>query len=224
MGLSLHLLHSANSWGCAILGVRPGDRQYFGLRWPVASPAGNIWHPTRSVSPVSSRVYSPVNPATEDSRFARRMYRNSSLDKKMEWALVLFFHIIVAAGISILATGVSDLQSGTGTSTDSVLVKVGISILTVSWFILVVWAGISLMPAQKIRSAPAYSEGRMVGLLNATNSSLEGAVAKTCLASSYCKPSSSVSSFSESASSSAWSPWSRSPITSTPSPARSPSA
>ena len=73
------------------------------------------------------------------------MYRDTSINKKIEWIIMLKYHMAVMAGVAILAVGSSKLQSGdTNPSTDLTLVKVGIAILTVCWVALVFFAALTL--------------------------------------------------------------------------------
>lgn len=49
---------------------------------------------------------------------------------------IVFFHVLVATGVAILAAGVSGLQSASPSSVDRTLVIVGLSIFTAAWFML----------------------------------------------------------------------------------------
>lgn len=76
--------------------------------------------------------------------------------------LVLFFHVLVAGGVALLAAGASSLQSSHPMANALTLVKAGVSILAVSWGVLVIWAAVSVTPSQHSKSAVAHREGSIV--------------------------------------------------------------
>jgi hypothetical protein len=75
---------------------------------------------------------------------------------------VLFFHMVVAGGVVLLAIGVASLQSSHPMANALVLVKVGVSILAISWGMLVIGAALSVMSAQNKKAAVAHQEGSIV--------------------------------------------------------------
>lgn len=84
------------------------------------------------------------------------------MDRKMEWIIVLLYHMIVAGGIAILAIGVSSLESSDPKPNSLTLVKVGAAILTVSWILVSAWAGFSFVSAKKRADAVLFREGTTV--------------------------------------------------------------
>ncbi|KAJ6783047.1 hypothetical protein PWT90_01869 [Aphanocladium album] len=64
-------------------------------------------------------------------------------DAKLEWAVVVGFHVLIAGATAILAVGASALQSSSPMPSDLTKVKVGITILTIGWVILVGWSVLS---------------------------------------------------------------------------------
>ncbi|ATY60661.1 C6 zinc finger domain [Cordyceps militaris] len=61
-------------------------------------------------------------------------------DAKVEWAVVLALHILVAGATAILAVGASALQSSSPLPSDLIKVKVGITLLLIGWVVLVGWS------------------------------------------------------------------------------------
>ncbi|OAA69094.1 C6 zinc finger domain protein [Cordyceps fumosorosea ARSEF 2679] len=61
-------------------------------------------------------------------------------DAKLEWTVVLAFHILIAGATAILAVGASALQSSSPLPSDLTKVKVGITLLAIGWIVLVGWA------------------------------------------------------------------------------------
>ncbi|KAM3429242.1 hypothetical protein NHJ13734_008261 [Beauveria thailandica] len=59
---------------------------------------------------------------------------------KLEWAVVLALHILIAGATAILVIGASVLQSSSPLPSDLIRVKVGIALLETGWIILVGWA------------------------------------------------------------------------------------
>jgi hypothetical protein len=101
----------------------------------------------------------------------RRTYYCDSLDKKVEWTVVLLFHGIATTGVAILAIGVSNLDSSnvklSDISTDDSLVKAGIALLTLSWAIVAivsVWA--LAHPAKSQRPKSSIVAGTRVSVFH----------------------------------------------------------
>jgi hypothetical protein len=63
----------------------------------------------------------------------------------MEWVIVLFLHMLVGAGVAILAVGTSGLDGTHPTATDLTLTKSGAAILTVAWVLVTSWGIASLV-------------------------------------------------------------------------------
>ena len=62
-------------------------------------------------------------------------------DKKMEWVLVLFVHLLVATGIALIGVGSSAFKSTTPANpSDLTLAEIGMILLLISWVAVVVWA------------------------------------------------------------------------------------
>lgn len=57
---------------------------------------------------------------------------------------MLLFKIFVLGGLGLLVAGSSALQGTNATESDFTLVKVGISIITISWVILSIWTVLTL--------------------------------------------------------------------------------
>jgi len=68
----------------------------------------------------------------------------------------------VVIAVALVGKGASALQSDHHSSKDISLLNAGIGLLTASWVILCLWAGISYMPGQGDISAPAHRQGTIV--------------------------------------------------------------
>ena len=91
-----------------------------------------------------------------------RYYRNLKLRGDREWPLVAIFHLIVMAGLGIVASGASAFSGGNVNSSKSTMVKVGIIILLLSWVVLCIWSLLSLLPNQQTADAPGFCGGTKV--------------------------------------------------------------
>ncbi|KAJ9398044.1 hypothetical protein DTO282F9_4954 [Paecilomyces variotii] len=102
-----------------------------GLAIKSSSPAATI---------ISSVGLSPLLLATAGILHEARSYRIHGLDAKLEQVLGLLFHMLVIAGVALTAAGSAKLQAHQQSiDKDESIVKAGISILTVSWGVLVGW-------------------------------------------------------------------------------------
>lgn len=88
----------------------------------------------------------PPNLCKPSLNLRSRIYRLPYLDAKVEWIKVLVLHFQITAGVGLLATGASGLQSTKPSATDHTLVKIGIAILTVAWAVVSGWAARTLFP------------------------------------------------------------------------------
>lgn len=90
-----------------------------------------------------------------------RAYRIFGINKKLEWAQALFFHILVGAGVALAAAGSAKLQDHEQ-STDKAekMIKVGIVILAICWGVLVGWTGLSFRAPRG--DGPVVRDGTMV--------------------------------------------------------------
>ncbi|KAL7905877.1 hypothetical protein GGI35DRAFT_483154 [Trichoderma velutinum] len=109
---------------------------------------------------ISSVGLSPLLLAASGILKEARTYYSDPLDKKLEWIVVLLFHIMVTTGVAILAIGVSNLDSSnvkpSDVSSDDSLVKAGIALLTLSWAIVTiisVWTLAHPAKSQKSKSS-----------------------------------------------------------------------
>lgn len=87
----------------------------------------------------------------------------------MKWTVTVLFHILVTTGVVIVASGASSLQSSdvksADASTDASLVKVGISLLTLSWAIIAIASVLTLArPAKSPMSKSTAAAGTKVSL------------------------------------------------------------
>lgn len=104
----------------------------------------------------------------------RRRYRNPTKPSSHEYIPVLILHLLVGAGIGMLASASSAFDpTSHGAASNLVLLKVGIATLEVVWVVLCVWTIWSLI-ARKRRDAPGWRGGSLVSF-SITYDSLEGA-------------------------------------------------
>ncbi|PNP51302.1 hypothetical protein THARTR1_08059 [Trichoderma harzianum] len=111
---------------------------------------------------ISSIGLSPLLLAAFGILKEARAYYCDPLDNKVERTVVLLFHGMATTGVAILAIGVSNLHSSnikpSEVSTDNLLVKAGIALLTLSWAIVAivsVWALAHPAKSQKSKSSIA---------------------------------------------------------------------
>ena len=61
-------------------------------------------------------------------------------NQKLEWLVVIGYHMAVAPGLGLLISGSSSLQGGTPEPSDLVMVKIGMAIMTICWLALAVFS------------------------------------------------------------------------------------
>ncbi|KAM3551710.1 hypothetical protein MY1884_007582 [Beauveria asiatica] len=83
-------------------------------------------------------------------------------DAKLEWAVVLALHILIAGATAILAIGASALQSSSPLPSDLTRVKVGIALLATGWIMLVGWAVQSWFRRSNTLHVKASRAGRKI--------------------------------------------------------------
>ncbi|CBF82328.1 hypothetical protein AN9205.2 [Aspergillus nidulans FGSC A4] len=108
---------------------------------------------------ISSVGLSPLLLAISSILHEARHYRIQSLDKKLEWAAVFAYHILVVAGVALTAAGFAKLQQHEQPLDKAEkITKAGISILAVAWGVLVGWTGLSFI-APRRRNSSLMSAG-----------------------------------------------------------------
>lgn len=95
-----------------------------------------------------------------------RHYLIHSLDKKLEWASVLAYHILVVAGVALTAAGSAKLQQHEQPLDKAEkITKAGMSILAVAWGVLVGWTGLSFI-APRRRNSSLMCAGTVVSIFS----------------------------------------------------------
>ncbi|EYE92984.1 uncharacterized protein EURHEDRAFT_461230 [Aspergillus ruber CBS 135680] len=114
-----------------------------------------------AASIISNIGLSPLLLATAGILHEARAYRIFGINKKLEWAQALFFHILVGAGVALAAAGSAKLQDHEQ-STDKAekMIKVGIVILAICWGVLVGWTGLSFRAPRG--DGPVVRDGTMM--------------------------------------------------------------
>ncbi|KAH8700754.1 hypothetical protein BGW36DRAFT_357402 [Talaromyces proteolyticus] len=93
---------------------------------------------------------------------ARRAHL-SIVNNKLEWALIIIYHIFVTTGLAILASGISSMTSSHPPSSAASMAKVGYALMLIAWIILAIYTLISLPSRQTYPAAPKYDFGSKVG-------------------------------------------------------------
>ncbi|KAK3390346.1 hypothetical protein B0H63DRAFT_112172 [Podospora didyma] len=129
-------------------------------------------NPPPAASIIANVGLSPLMLAVSGILHEAGVYCQPSLDPKVGWLFVLIFHMVVAGGIGLVASGSSALQGDHPKPSDLSLVKVGMAILTVCWVGLCFSAALSVrMRLRASRAADSvYRAGSI--LLNAVSASL----------------------------------------------------
>jgi len=112
-----------------------------------------------SAAIISSIGLSPLLLATSGILHEARHYRTSNLGGKVEWVLVLIYHILVASGVGLIGAGSSAFTAKDPSSNDLTLLKVGIIILLVSWVLVCLWTPFSLFQTPGPINSPRYLKG-----------------------------------------------------------------
>jgi hypothetical protein len=93
----------------------------------------------------------------------RRRIRNPELNDKLQWTIVIQFHMFVSGALALIVYGVVELTQSHVTSASSVCMKVGAAGLVVCYVLLLGWALLSFrLPRQT--NSPAYEMGTKASL------------------------------------------------------------
>ena len=148
---------------------------------------------------------------------SRRRARNANLRRKLEWFLVINFHVIVSAAVIAVVIGIVHVENNHQKPSDSHIIKFGLAIVFICWITLFSWALLSLR-AQRHTDPLFYANGSAVRLFTSPSSLLSSARASTNRKSSFSKelsqrcPSSAAASSTESSHSRSPTPHSRTPL------------
>ncbi|CEJ80164.1 hypothetical protein VHEMI00367 [[Torrubiella] hemipterigena] len=83
----------------------------------------------------------------------------SGVDPKVEWVIVLMFHLLVVAATALVASGGSALQSASPAAGALNKVKAGVGILLLAWVILIVVTAIASCRRRRQSSRISSSNG-----------------------------------------------------------------
>jgi hypothetical protein len=93
----------------------------------------------------------------------RRRARNPKLNNKFEWFLVIQYHCLITAAMALIIVGIMRLNDGTDLlPSNSIFMKIGFAVVVLSWFVLMVWALVSL--PQQYADAATYADGTKVSI------------------------------------------------------------
>ncbi|MCJ1391435.1 hypothetical protein MMC18_004299 [Xylographa bjoerkii] len=81
------------------------------------------------------------------------------MGRKLEWILVIQYHVAVSVALVLIIIGVVNLEGGTSNATTSALLKAGAIILIVCWVALVFWTQSSMRQQGEDIHAMGYAEG-----------------------------------------------------------------
>jgi len=95
--------------------------------------------------------------------FSRRA-RNANLRKKLEWFLVINFHVVVSAAVIAVVIGIVHVENNHQKPSDSHIIKFGLAIVFICWLTLFAWALLSLR-GHKHTDPLFYANGSAVRLL-----------------------------------------------------------
>ncbi|OKL55308.1 hypothetical protein UA08_09410 [Talaromyces atroroseus] len=111
------------------------------------------------------------------SRHARNAIKNS----KLEWAVVLQYHILVSTALALIAASVANLASSDPSSSDMGILKGGFAIIFVAWAVLVLATLFSLLRPASYTSLAGNDDSFRNGtlLLNAVLFSLPMTLLRT---------------------------------------------
>ncbi|GFF55104.1 hypothetical protein IFM51744_08545 [Aspergillus udagawae] len=98
-----------------------------------------------------------------------RVYRNRNLNKRLEYAFMVFIHVIVATGVAMVGTGAGGLAGKNAKASDQTNLDVGMALLEACWAILTIWALWTLKDCSE-KTIPGVMEGKLLlhGVLLAT--------------------------------------------------------
>ncbi|MCJ1382350.1 hypothetical protein MMC17_005463 [Xylographa soralifera] len=108
---------------------------------------------------ISNIGLSPLLLATLGFLHEARRARSPSIGRKLEWALVIQYHVTISIALILIIIGVVNLEGGTITATTSALLKAGAAILLVCWAALVFWVRVSMREQGKDTNATGYAPG-----------------------------------------------------------------
>ncbi|KAK2768746.1 hypothetical protein FQN54_000602 [Arachnomyces sp. PD_36] len=113
-----------------------------------------------AASIVSNVGLSPLLLGTAGILHEARIFRIPNLDKKLEWLIQLVFHMLVVGGLALTVVGTVKLQNHEQPIDKAEkITKAGISIMAVSWGVLVGLTGVSFMGPRAKNDSPVARAG-----------------------------------------------------------------
>lgn len=114
------------------------------------------------------RAHKPMDHSPTKLMLTRRPHCRNRLRRsenpKLEWPLVMTFHLLIAGATAILAVGASALQDSSPTPSDLKKVQVGIAILAAGWAILLGWTAQSWFRPGNTQNMEASRAGKQVSI------------------------------------------------------------
>lgn len=113
-----------------------------------------------STAIISNMGLSPLLLAMVGTLHEARHCRAPKLSNKIEWLLVIIIHLIITAGLALVASGASSFGAKDGKDMkDEIFVKTGVVILVTAWLLIAAGTLVSFLPSQYNRHAPAFIDG-----------------------------------------------------------------
>src|SRR3978361_2130109 len=100
--------------------------------------------------------------------FPSRLNRNPGLKRRLEWFLVIQYHFLVSAALALIVVGVVFIENGNKGSTTSAVLKIGATLVLLSWILLIIWTSVSIGRSQMDINALAYVDGTKVRIIPLT--------------------------------------------------------
>ncbi|KAK4694425.1 hypothetical protein P7C71_g3154, partial [Lecanoromycetidae sp. Uapishka_2] len=114
---------------------------------------------------------SPLLLATAGILHEARRARNPKLNGKLEWFLVLQYHMLVSLALGLIVAGVVILEGGKSESTAKVLMEIGAAALLVCWALLFTWIAVSMTPDEQTRAIVPLGGGPLGMLVQSFSTS-----------------------------------------------------
>jgi hypothetical protein len=112
----------------------------------------------------------------------RRQARHPNLRRGREWFFVFNLHGMLSVAMILILLGITHMMDNTETDTTKFLMKMGMSMMVLTYFIVMTWLIFSLMGSQSEPTAPAYADGSMVSKLQPRDTNSDNRISSWCTA------------------------------------------
>ncbi|KAM0798782.1 hypothetical protein BDR22DRAFT_808325 [Usnea florida] len=87
-----------------------------------------------------------------------RRARNSLVNNRREWFVVIQYHLLVSGALGLIIAGIISVENGNLSSSTHALLKTGAALLVLCWFLLLFWTAVSLLSRKEYTPSATSGE------------------------------------------------------------------